>query len=187
MSNLAKQSIKIPKQISVEISSNKLFCKGPFGKHSLILPVNIELKGSSIKVLATKIGSTKKASKLLNSKSLQGTVASLIKQTFIDLTSGFRQKLKLVGVGYKASIKKTDEKFFLELKIGFSHACDIEVPENLSVICIKPTVIYVSGYNKQNVSNFAACIRSYKFPEPYKGKGILYEDEKIILKDGKRS
>ena len=180
MSNLAKQYIKIPKKISVELVSNTLICKGPLGKQSLNLPVIIKIKDNSIKVLPLLVSSTQKASKLLNSKALQGTVASLIKQVFIDLTFGFRTKLKLVGVGYKATVKKVSNKEFLELKLGFSHSCVIEVPENLSVICNKPTVIYISGYNKQRVSNFAAHIRSYKSPEPYKGKGILYEDEKII-------
>jgi large subunit ribosomal protein L6 len=187
MSNLAKQKIKIPKKISVELISNTLICEGPLGKQSLNLPVTIKMEDNLIEVLPVAVASTQKVSKLLNVKALQGTVVSLIRQMFVDLTSGFRKKLKLVGVGYKATVKNILNKEYLELKLGFSHSCMIEIPKNLSVICNKPTVIYISGYNKQSVSNFAAHIRSHKSPEPYKGKGILYDDEKIILKDGKRS
>ena len=75
----------------------------------------------------------------------------------------------------------------MELKVGYSHTCLIKVPSELKVVCLKPTLISISGIDKQEVGNFAALVRSYKIPEPYKGKGILYQDEKITLKEGKRS
>lgn len=187
MSNLAKQNIKIPKNISLELSSSILICTGPLGKEVINLSVAVEITDGYVKVLPVAANCSKKISKSLNIKALQGTTASLLKQVFTSLTYGFRKKLKLVGVGYKVAKKKVINKMFLELKLGFSHLCEIEVPENLNVTCSNPVTINISGHNRQSVSNFAAYIRSYKFPEPYKGKGILYEDEKIILKDGKRS
>lgn len=183
MSNLAKQEIKIPQNISVNLSKNTLICKGPLGSKSILLKVAVVINKNSLLVTSNLLENTSGKDDLLEAKSLQGTVASLIKQAFIGLTSGFRERLQLVGVGYRANLSSEG----LELKVGYSHTCLIKIPTDLKVFCLKPTLISISGIDKQKVGNFTALVRSYKVPEPYKGKGILYQDEKIVLKEGKRS
>jgi large subunit ribosomal protein L6 len=183
MSNLAKQKIRIPKNITVKIINNELQLKGPLGSLEIPLKVKVFIEENNIIVSSKLISGDIQADGLLESKALQGTFISLIKQSFTGLISGFRKRLNLVGVGYKAQLIKN----ILELKIGYSHVCGVKVPSTLKIFCPKPTSISIFGINKQEVNNFAAFIRSYKVPEPYKGKGILYQDEKIILKEGKRS
>jgi len=183
MSNLAKQEIKIPKNISVNLSKNILTCKGPLGSKSILTKVAVIINKNSLLVTPNLLPDVFGKDDLFEAKSLQGTTAFLVKQAFIGLTSGFRQRLELVGVGYRANLTSDG----LELKVGYSHTCLIEIPSELKVFCLKPTLISISGTDKQEVGNFAALVRSYKVPEPYKGKGILYQDEKIVLKEGKRS
>jgi len=110
-----------------------------------------------------------------------------IKQLFLGISVGFRKQLNIVGVGYRASIDNKSLKKILVLKLGYSHPIYVNIPDHLKVLCIKPTLISIFGNNKQEVNQMAAIIKSYKMPEPYKGKGILYQDEKIVRKEGKRS
>jgi large subunit ribosomal protein L6 len=116
---------------------------------------------------------------------LQGSTHSIIKQIILGLSIGFRKQLNIIGVGYRAAIE--NETNILSLKLGYSHQIFIKIPKYLKLICIKPTKISIFGNNKQKVNQMAAIIRSYKLPEPYKGKGILYQNEKINKKEGKRS
>lgn len=183
MSNLAKQKIRIPKNITVKITNNDMHLQGPLGFLCIPLKVKVLLEENNVIVSSKIISHETQGNSILESKALQGTLISLIKQSFTGLISGFRKRLNLVGVGYKAQLIKN----ILELRIGYSHVCEIEVPNTLKIFCPKPTSIFIWGINKQEVHNFAALIRSYKVPEPYKGKGILYQDEKVSLKEGKRS
>lgn len=194
MSNLAKLSIKIPKGIVIKKIKDLLIVKGPLGQKELFFKTEIcmfqlhsnilESPSNFFYVSPWLLPQFKKEKFRLNPEALQGTATALIKQTFVGLRSGFRIQLKLVGVGYKV---KTELGFILTFKLGYSHVVSIIIPVGLKVTCLKKSVISIFGSDKQQVNNFAAIIRSYKKPEPYKGKGILYQNEKIILKEGKRS
>ena len=100
----------------------------------------------------------------------------------VGVSEGFEKKLKLVGVGYKAAMQGKD----LNLSLGYAHQVILEVPQGLKVECTSNTEITVSGYDKVEVGNFAAIIRSKRKPEPYKGKGVRYADEVVLIKEGKR-
>ena len=107
---------------------------------------------------------------------------TLANNMMVGVSTGFEKKLKLLGVGYKAAMQGKD----LNLSLGYSHPVIMKLPEGITVKCPSNTEVVVSGYDKVEVGNFAAIIRSKRPPEPYKGKGIRYEDEVVIQKEGKR-
>ena len=111
-----------------------------------------------------------------------GTVRSQINNTIIGVTNGFEKELQLNGVGYKAALKGK----ILELLLGFSHPINFPIPEDIKIELPKPTQIKISGISKQKVGQIAANIRSYRKPEPYKGKGVKYSNEIIRRKEGKK-
>ena len=111
-----------------------------------------------------------------------GLYRTLCNNMMVGVLEGFEKKLKLVGVGYKAAMQGKD----LNLSLGYAHQVILEVPEGLKVECTSNTEITVSGYDKVEVGNFAAIIRSKRKPEPYKGKGVRYADEVVLIKEGKR-
>jgi len=186
MSNLVKQSIKIPLNISVEIEKNLLLIKGPLGQKTITLLIKVLIDKNKKEIFITDIlNSECLGNKKLNNKALQGSTFALIKQHFLGVSIGFRKQLNIVGVGYRAFIENNSN--ILTLKLGYSHPVMITIPNNLKIVCLKPTVISIFGIDKQKVNEMAAKIKSYKIPEPYKGKGIIYQDEKIIRKEGKRS
>jgi large subunit ribosomal protein L6 len=119
-------------------------------------------------------------------KSIQGTTIASIKQMILEVSFVFSKKLVFVGVGYKAFPIELFNNQILQLKLGYSHQIYFKVSNDLNVYCHKATTVYISGNSNQNVSQTAALIRSFKYPEPYKGKGILYDNEKIVLKEGKK-
>lgn len=188
MSNLARQSIKIPSHISVKLDSDTLFLSGPLNKAAVPLRVLIFINMDRTKIsVSDKLLPSCIGNKKLDGKALQGSTFALIRQHILGISAGFRKQLNLVGVGYRASIETKENHPILSLKLGYSHKIELEIPAHLKVICLKPTVISVYGQDKQKVYQMAAIIKSYKIPEPYKGKGILYQDEKILRKEGKRS
>ena len=187
MSNLAKHSIKIPFNVSIKIANNLIIIEGPLGKKTLKLLLKVFLNENKEIVVTDEILQIFINDKTLNSKAIQGSTCALIKQLFLGVSVGFRKQLHIVGVGYRASIDNKSINKLLTLKLGYSHPIFIHIPNHFKVICIKPTLISIFGNDKQEVNQIAALIKSYKIPEPYKGKGILYQDEKILRKEGKRS
>ena len=186
MSNLTKRSIKIPHNISIQLKNNLLFLEGPLGTKTLKLLIKVILNQNKNELVVTNtLFPELLTRKKLKPKVLLGSTYSMIKQIILGLSVGFYEELNIVGVGYKAVIK--NEKDVLALRLGFSHQIFIKIPLFLKVYCIKSTKIAIFGNNKQDVSQMAAIIRSYKTPEPYKGKGILYQNEKITQKEGKKS
>ena len=186
MSNLTKQSIKIPYNVSVKLKNNLLFIEGPLGTKTLKLLLKIVFNQNKNEIVVTDEcipELTKK--KKIKPKILQGSLHSIIKQVVLGLSVGFRKQLNIVGVGYKAHMEF--DKNILILKLGYSHQIFIKIPKSIKINCIKPTKISIFGDNKQAVNELAAVIRAYKIPEPYKGKGILYQNERINKKEGKRS
>jgi large subunit ribosomal protein L6 len=189
MYNIKNKLIKIPKHITVVFDSKKknLIFIGPKKIKFLNLQLKIKLIKQINSILITSFLFTKISnSNLKTIKSLQGTTIALIKQCFIETTYTLYKKLKLVGVGYKVFSLDSIESKLLMFKLGYSHPIYFKVPKNLKILSLKFTKIFVCGTSLQNVTQISSLIRSYKKPEPYKGKGILYENEKINLKEGKK-
>jgi large subunit ribosomal protein L6 len=182
--------VKIPKDVSMLYCDKKMLITfiGPLGTKSLKLKLKIFTIKKHTQIFISKIpfvrvsGNEKK--KL---KAVQGTTIALIKQIIVEISFVFSKKLIFVGVGYKAfPIKLSKEKNLLHFKLGYSHQIYFRMLNSLNVSCLKATTLFIFGHSYQEVSQVCALIRSYKYPEPYKGKGILYENEKIILKEGKK-
>ena len=181
--------IKIPKDICVLYCDKKrlLTLIGPLGKKSLQVKLKILILKPEKLLVITQVPFTQMSNNEKKKlKSVQGTTIALIKQITLEVSFSFSKKLVFVGVGYKAFPVELFKNQILQFKLGYSHQIYFKVSNNLNVYCYKATTIFISGNSNQNVNQTAALIRSYKYPEPYKGKGILYDNEKITLKEGKK-
>lgn len=175
MSNIGKKSIKIPENVEVTISPEKILVKGPNGQMERETFSEIAITKDGDLLNLTRKSDSKKAMEL------HGLTRSLVFNMIDGVVKGFEKKLKMVGVGFKAQIG--DNK--LILNVGFSHPVEIDFVPGVDFKVEKNTIIIVSGIDKELVGRVAAKIRAIKKPEPYKGKGIMYEDEKIRRKAGK--
>ena len=176
MSRIGKKPIVIPAGVTVETKDGKLIVKGPKGELTRDLHPNIEIVVEGTEAIVKKL----KEDNFTNA--LWGTFASHLQNMVTGVTDGFEKKLIVEGVGFKSEVKGKN----LELALGFSHPVVVEIPEDLTVTAEK-NVITVSGINKEVVGHFASKVRAYKKPEPYKGKGIRYEGEYILRKQGKKT
>jgi large subunit ribosomal protein L6 len=119
-------------------------------------------------------------------KAIQGTQVSVLKQMLVDISLFFCKKLNLIGVGFRVSVLKMSDFSLLHFKLGYSHFIYFKIPKNLNIFCLKANKLFVLGNSYFFVTQVTALLRSYKTPEIYKGKGILYATEKITLKEGKK-
>lgn len=174
MSRIGNKNIEIPEKVTVEISSEIAMVKGPKG--SLEIPFNSEL---SVSVDGSLL-SVKRSSDSRTHKSLHGTTRQLIANAISGVSEGFQKELEIRGVGYQANMDGN----YLVLQLGYSHDIFFEPPSGIEIKTNK-TEIIVSGINKQLVGEVSAKIRSFRKPEPYKGKGIRYKDEYVRSKQGK--
>ena len=185
-----KYFIKIPQNIILYYSEKNqlLIVKGPLKTKSLELKLKIIISKNKkvIKVLKKtfkKVSNNEKK----RLKVLQGTFLAILKQVFYDVSILSFKKLKLIGVGYKVFLIKVFNKTLLKLKVGYSHDIFYRIPDNFNTICLKSnSKIYISGNFYQHIAQVVAQIRSYKIPEPYKGKGILHDNEQLTIKEGKK-
>lgn len=187
---LKKYSLKIPNNVTVLYCNNKKIITviGPLNKKSI--RINLELKFlQDIKVLFVTSNSLYKVSnsKKKATKALRGTSIALIKQMFLETTTVLYKKLKFIGVGYKVFYSKEATNNLLLFKLGFSHSIYFKIPNTIKIFCFKQTKLFLYGTSYQSVAQITSLVRSCKSPEPYKGKGILYENEKIKLKEGKKT
>lgn len=176
MSRIGKNPVVLKGDVSAELKENNLFFSKGSNKFDLQIPANIDVEIAENQVVFTPKNKDKQT------RALWGTVRSLADNIVVGLTDGFTKTLDIVGVGYRASMSGKQ----LKLQLGFSHDVLLDVPEGLDVKCTKPTQIIVTGSNKQLVGSFAAKIRSFRKPEPYKGKGVKYSDEYILRKEAKK-
>ena len=170
MSRLARNPINIPEDIKVSLSNNVISFEGKLGKSSSTLPegIVVDLKDNLLHFTG-------------ENKAMLGTVYANVKNEIIGNTKGFEKKLELVGTGYKANVNgKT-----LVLALGYSHDINFQIPDGIS-IKVDKNLVTVTGTSKQLVGQVAAEIKSFRKPEPYKGKGVRYEGEKIYRKEGKK-
>jgi large subunit ribosomal protein L6 len=187
---LTKYSVQIPNNTSVLYCSKKkiLTLIGPLAIKSL--KINLELKllndNKLIYVTSNCFLNLSNINKK-KVKSLRGTTVSLIKQLVLETSTIIYTKLKFIGVGYKIFYTEDLENKLLLFRLGFSHPIYFKIPETLKIFCLKHTKLFIYGTSYQNVFQTASIIQACKHPEPYKGKGILYENEKIQLKEGKKT
>jgi len=178
MSKIGKISITVPEKVKVALSGNILNIEGPIGKKSLnidtdVFELNIN-EGKAISIKPKKINE--------ETKRLWGMNRSLVNNAIIGASKGYEKTLELVGVGYRAALKGKQ----LNLQLGFSHDINIDIPENIKINVEKQTIIKISGLDKQLVGSLTAKIKSYRPPEPYKGKGIKEVGQYILRKEGKK-
>ena len=176
MSRVAKNPIVIPKGVEVKLSGQAVNVKGPKGTLDRIIHDSVEaVQNDGQLQFSAREGAE-------NAHALSGTMRSVVNNMVVGVSAGFEKKLKLVGVGYRAALKgKT-----LDLSIGFSHPVIFNIPEGITVEVPSQTEVVVKGIDKQLVGQVAADIRAYRPPEPYKGKGVRYADEHVIIKEVKK-
>lgn len=175
MSRIGIQPIEVPNGVSVKIDGANVQVKGPKGELSLTAREEVSVKAEGSTVNITRADDTRMA------RSLHGLTRSLISNMVVGVNEGFSKKLEIVGVGYKAEAKGDT----LNLTLGFSHPINYKLPKGITAKVDKQTMVEISGADKQLVGQVAADVRSFRPPEPYKGKGIKYIDEVVRRKAGK--
>jgi large subunit ribosomal protein L6 len=177
MSRIAKAPVNIPKGVEVKISGQTIDIKGSSGalSHRVHALVSVTVDDAQIKV------SAKDASK--QSKALSGTTRAVLDNMVEGVAQGFERKLEIVGVGFRAQVEGKN----LDLSLGYSHPISFEIPEGITIETPSQTEIIVKGIDKQHVGQVAANIRAYRKPEPYKGKGVRYDDEHVVRKEAKKT
>jgi large subunit ribosomal protein L6 len=176
MSRIGKKPIAVPSGVTANVEGQTVKVKGPKGALSVALhdDVAVKLEGGAIKVDPR--SETKRA------LSQWGTSRTLISNLISGVTKGFERKLEINGVGYRAAVQGKN----LQLALGYSHDVVYPIPEGITIATPKPVEIVITGSDRQKVGQVAAEIREYRPPEPYKGKGIKYSDERIFRKEGKK-
>jgi len=178
MSKIGKINISIPEKVKVAINGSILNIDGPLGKHSL----NIDTKVFDLDIKEGKEISIKPKKINDDTKRLWGMNRSLVNNAIIGTSSGYEKTLELTGVGYRAALKDKQ----LNLQLGFSHDINFDIPENIKITVEKQTIIKINGIDKQLVGTVAAKIKTFRPPEPYKGKGIKEVGQYILRKEGKK-
>ena len=176
MSRIGKAPVTLPAGVEVTVNGSEVTVKGSKGSISKTFNAGVEVSVADNNVVcAPKEGAA-------NGWAQTGTVRSIINNMVVGVTDGFEKRLQLVGVGYRAAAKGN----VLNLTLGFSHPVDHAIPEGITVETPTQTEIVVKGADKQVVGQVAAEIRAYRPPEPYKGKGVKYADERILRKEAKK-
>jgi large subunit ribosomal protein L6 len=175
MSRIGKQPIAIPPKVKVEVNGQHVSVEGPKGKLNWQLPRRTSLKVQDAKILVSREGDDAQA------KALHGLSRALVNNMVRGVTEGFVKKLEIQGVGFKAAVQGRN----VTLNLGYSHPIIFPIPEQIKVTVAENTKITVEGPDRQVVGQVAAELRSFYPPEPYKGKGVRYLDERVIRKEGK--
>lgn len=176
MSRIAKNPVVLPKGVDVALSANEITIKGPLGSLTqFVLPsVKVEKEGESLVCRAIE--------NQPDGSAMSGTMRALVNNMVTGVTKGFEKKLTLVGVGYKAQAQGAK----LNLSLGFSHPVVHDMPTGIKVETPTQTEIMIKGIDRQLVGQVAAEVRAYRSPEPYKGKGVRYADEVVVIKETKK-
>lgn len=176
MSRVAKNPVVLPSGVDATIGAGQITVKGPLGTLTQALgnAVSVEREGDAL-VCKAREG-------VPNARAMSGTVRALVNNMVIGVSKGFERKLTLVGVGYRAQAQGDK----LNLTLGFSHPVVHQMPAGVKVETPTQTEILIKGIDKQQVGQVAAEVRAYRQPEPYKGKGVRYADEVVVLKETKK-
>ncbi len=176
MSRVGKNPVKVPSGVTVNVSGQEVTAKGKLGQLSMIVSKDVEalLDGDSVLV--------KPRDESKRSRMLWGMTRNMIRNMVNGVATGYTVNLEINGVGYRAAVQGK----VLNMQLGYSHDINYPIPEGIAIKCEKPTAISISGADRQKVGQVAAEIRGYRKPEPYKGKGIKYDHETILRKEGKK-
>ena len=177
MSRIGKQPIPVPEGVVVSIEPGVVRVNGPKGELSERVVSDITVEQDDAQVIV------KRSTDRGEHRALHGLTRSLIANMVHGVTDGYEKRLQIQGVGYRAALRGRD----IELTVGYSHSVSIPAPDGIEFEVPQPTQIFVRGISKQAVGEIAAQIRKIRPPEPYKGKGIRYEDEQVLRKVGKRA
>lgn len=175
MSRVGRMPIDIPAGVNVNLGGHVITVKGPKGELTRTLHPDIKITVNDNVITVERPSDEKEH------RALHGLTRALVANMVKGVTEGFKKELEIVGVGYRAQMKGKK----LALTLGFSHPLELDAPEGISVECPSATSIIISGSNNEHVGEFAAKIRNYRLPEPYKGKGIRYAGEHVRRKAGK--
>ena len=175
MSRIGNKTITIPAGVEINVNSNEVTVKGPKGTLTRQFSPLIEIKVEGSEVNCVRANEEK------HTKQLHGTTRALINNMIVGVSEGFKKELEIIGIGYKAAVQGNK----LVLTLGYSHDINFDIEQGISVETPNPTTIIVTGIDKQRVGEVASQIRSYRKPEPYKGKGIRYKGEHVAHKEGK--
>ncbi|BEP59585.1 50S ribosomal protein L6 [Variovorax sp. V213] len=168
--------ITIPAGVDVSIKEDQISVKGTGGTLNLARNALVKVVSNDGKLNFEPANESREAN------AMSGTIRQLVNNMVVGVTKGFEKKLNLVGVGYKAAASNNK----LNLQVGYSHPVNIDMPQGITVATATPTEIVIKGADRQRVGQIAAEIRAVRPPEPYKGKGIRYSDEKIVIKETKK-
>jgi len=176
MSRVGKKPVAIPSGVNASVEGQTVKVKGPKGALAVVLHGDVAAKVEKGEVKVDPRGETKRA------RAMWGTYRSLLENVMTGVTKGFERKLEISGVGYRAALQGKN----LQVQLGYSHDIVYPIPEGITIQVPKPTEIVISGIDGQKVGHVAAEIRSFRKPEPYKGKGVKYANEFIFRKEGKK-
>jgi large subunit ribosomal protein L6 len=176
MSRVGKMPVSIPSGVDVAIKDDQISVKGTLGALALVRNALVTITSDAGKLTFAPVNESREAN------AMSGTMRQLVNNMVTGVTKGFEKKLNLVGVGYKAQAQGDK----LNLTIGYSHPVVVDMPAGITVATPIPTEIVIKGSDRQRVGQIAAEIRAFRPPEPYKGKGIRYSDEKITIKETKK-
>jgi large subunit ribosomal protein L6 len=176
MSRVGKYPVEVPAGVQVALQGRTLVAKGKLGELKLPLTDEVEVKVEGGKVAVSPKGSDRRA------RTMWGTTRSLIQGMVTGVSTGFSKSMEITGTGYRAAVQGKD----LVLNLGYSHEIRYAIPEGIRITCEKPTSVKVEGFDKRQVGQVAAEIRAWREPEPYKGKGVRYDNEVILRKEGKK-
>ena len=176
MSRIAKYPVPLPKGVEVNLAGGNIAVKGPLGSIARPADPNVEVKKDGESIVFKALGNSNHAN------AMSGTMRALVAGMVTGVTKGFEKRLALVGVGFRAQAQGDK----LQLSLGFSHPVVHQMPKGVKVATPTQTEIVISGIDKQLVGQVAAEVRAVRPPEPYKGKGVRYRDEAIVLKETKK-
>ncbi len=176
MSRIGKKPISVPAGVTASVEGQTVKAKGPKGELSYVVNDEVLVKMEEDAVVVTPADQSQDA------RSKWGMSRTNIENIMLGVTNGFERRLEINGVGYRAAMQGKN----LQLALGFSHDVIFEAPDGITLACPKPTEIIITGIDKQQVGQVAAKIREFRPPEPYKGKGVKYAEERIVRKEGKK-
>jgi large subunit ribosomal protein L6 len=176
MSRVGKKPVPVPAGVTAKVDGQQIAVKGAKGELSFMVPDDVSVKFEDNQISVNPRSQTKRA------RALWGTSRARISNLVTGVTQGFEKKLEITGVGYKAAVVGKN----LQLSLGYSHDVHYQIPAGIAIVTPKPTEVTITGIDRQKVGQVAAEIRGLKRPEPYKGKGIHYEGERIRRKEGKK-
>ena len=176
MSRIAKMGVAVPSGVDVQIKDDQITVKGSGGELKLAPSALVKISSDAGKLSFAPVDESREAN------AMSGTMRQLVNNMVVGVSKGFEKKLNLVGVGFRAQAQGAK----LNLQIGFSHPVNIDMPKGVTVASPTPTEIVLKGADRQVVGQIAAEIRDVRPPEPYKGKGIRYSDERVVIKETKK-